>query len=232
VSNDLRSCQDTLIRTPLDVIDSSCEDKTYTPVLYLIIPSDFVTVHPMEYAYIVEALKDSKRLVHQFIPIDVVHRTSWAEDEIGAFVTSTYDRCKSRLERNVHRKEFEPLGRDGSWIRPPAFTIAQPMTPQFRYSLNGETRGIDTADCHVLLHAGYGFSSSGKWLFAACIDQRGESHCLRCWDIDELDCGSERDDKVVLILWNFIEESTQSLSAEWVAVICKLGRLRFAEIKG
>lgn len=186
----------------------------------------------MEYANIVEALKDSQRFVHQFVPIDVVHRTSWAEDEIGAFVTSTYDRCKSRLERNVHRREFESLGCDSSWIRCPALTIAQPTTPQFRYSLNWETRGIDTADHQVMLHAGYGFSSSGKWLFSACIDQRGESHCLGCWDVDQLDCGSERDDKVVFTLWNFIKESTRSLSVQWVAAICKLGRLSFAEIKG
>lgn len=233
MGNDLQVCQDYLIRTlSLDVIVSSCDDKSSTLVLYLIIPSDFVVAHPVDYVCIVEALKKSQRFVHQFVPIDTVHRTSWEVDGIDAFVTSTYDRCKSRLERNVHRREFEPQGEDGSWFDSPALTIAQSIAPQFRYSLNWETRGIDAADRHVLLHAAYGFSSSGKWLFAASIDQSGESRRVDCWDVDELDCGSERDDGVVLTLWNFIEETTQFLSAEWVTVICKLGRLSFAEVKG
>jgi mediator of RNA polymerase II transcription subunit 13 len=198
----------------------------------LVIPSDLAIAHSSDYSYIVEALKDFRHLVHQFVPIDMVHQISGADDEMDAFVTSTYDRCKSHLERNLHRNQFEPLGRDGWWIDSPALTVAPSTLPQFRYSLNWETRGTAAADRHALLHAGYGFSSSRKWLFAACIDQRGERRRLSCWDLDELGCSSEQDDKVVLTLWNFIETFTQCLSVEWVTTICKLGRLGFAEIKG
>lgn len=208
------------------------EDKQQRLLIYFLVPYDLASTQASDYLHIVKALRDAPQLIHQFVPIELVHSKLWTEENIGAFVTSTYDQCPLFVGRTIHRNEFESSGRSHVQLDAPAFKIAQPQIPQFRYSLDWEAKRMDSTDRHVLLHVGYSYSTCKRWVFGVCIDQRGERHRLECWEIDELEGDGCREDRLTHSIWKFAMDFIRHVNTEWVVIICKLGRLNFVELEG
>lgn len=208
------------------------EGKDLKLLLYLIVPGDIATANPTDFAHVVKALRHMPELVHQFVPIALLNVKMWTDTKLASFVISTYDRCALQVGRTIQRREFEGSDRDFTWIDGPAFVLAQPRTPQFRYSLDWDARGGDLTERHILLHMGYTYSRCRKWVFATCIDQRGETRRLKTWEVDALDGDGSREDRVVQSLWGFIVNFTRQVNAEWAVVICKAGCLTGGEVKG
>lgn len=78
------------------------------------------------------------------------------------------------------------------------------------------------------MHMGYRISSCGKWIFAACVDQRGEAHDLGVW------LAQKENTEVHMVhqLWNFVMSFAKKASVEWRIVISKLGSMSSYELDG
>ena len=201
-------------------------------LFYLIVPGDIATANPGDFAHVIKALRHMPGIVHQFVPFALLNAKLWTDAQIASFVISTYDRCAIQVGRTIQRREFEDSGQEFTEIDAPAFVVAQPRTPQFRYTLDWGAQENDLTERHILLHMGYKFSRCRKWVFATCIDQRGETQRIKTWDIDILDGDGSREDRAIQSLWVFLVDFTRHLNAEWTVIICKAGRLTGAEVKG
>lgn len=211
-----------------------------TCILYFIIPSDFANRHSSDFGNIADIFSATAPYIErQFVPVELINTKRWKDNKWTSFVLSTYERQRRLVERTAHRKEFVETTVEHTWIDAPAYTIATAQgaaSPQFKYSLNWESRTMmDATDRHLILHVGYRFGTNGKWLYVAGIDQRGDGHQLKAWELDELGdpAGDEsREDKTAKFVLALAREMTGMASAEWVVVICKLGPLTFVEIEG
>lgn len=78
------------------------------------------------------------------------------------------------------------------------------------------------------MHLGYRISSCGKWIFAACVDERGEAHDLGVWLAQKENLEAH----LVLQLWAFAMGFAKKASVEWRIVISKLGSMSAYELDG
>lgn len=96
-----------------------------------------------------------------------------------------------------------------------------------------------------MLHVGYTVSPCGKWIIAACVDERGEAHDLGVWltqtsgttaggegeNATEGD-GIEEDVYVVRKVWEFAMLRAKRANVEWRIIIARLGAVNATELDG
>lgn len=140
---------------------------------------------------------------------------------------AVYDRALLLVERTASRWLY-PEGTKARAFAEPAYALTAPEHKKISFSLEAHPRSLDVFDRHYALHVGYRTSDCGKWLFAACIDQRGEAHDLKAWLIAE----DSPEHFIVTSVWDFVMNTATKANVEWRVVISRLGVIGIAETDG
>ncbi|KAF5369955.1 hypothetical protein D9758_001410 [Tetrapyrgos nigripes] len=178
------------------------------------------------------------QIVFQFIPETLIlgstDVSSPQDDGTPLLCCSIYNRILHPVDRSMSRRFFENGERIRKYFQAPAYTLARvPSENKVTYSCRPNA-SLDVLDRHLLLHVGY--QIYGKWLFAACVDQRGEAHDVGIWSIDDVikerdDCKSN-EEPLVSKVWDFAMRFAEKANVEWRVAFAKLGTMRQAELDG
>lgn len=134
---------------------------------------------------------------------------------------SVYDRILHPVDRSMSRRFFEHGEQTKGYIKEPRFVLARPIYSKVKYMREMPIKSLDVIDRYTLLHVGYQISPCGKWLLAACVDQRAEAHELGVWLMQN--DGSEGHTFAVSKVWEFVVQFAKKANVEWRIVIGKLG---------
>lgn len=147
---------------------------------------------------------------------------------LEAIVDAVYDRIPIRTRRMMSRKLGPDGAREQALFLEPAFALARPLAKKPTYRLEAHPSSLDVMDRSSILHIGYCLSPCGRWLLAACIDQRGEMHELKTWLVK----GDGAEGFAVNNVWAFAVNIAARANVEWRIVITKLGHMNETEIEG
>ncbi|KAG2147926.1 mediator complex subunit 13 C-terminal-domain-containing protein [Suillus clintonianus] len=167
-------------------------------------------------------------ILFQFVPehlISSAESPSGEDSEIDALCYATYRRMLKPVERSMARG-FPDKTETVAYFQEQPFVLARPSST-VHFAQTTPARSLDVMDRHTLLHVGYRFSACGKWLFAACVDQRGETYDLGTWLIQD-----EIETSAVVQVWNFAVQFAKRANVEWRIVIAKLGSMAVSELEG
>ena len=173
-----------------------------------------------------QKVRSGNPITLQLIPEHHITSRGSGTSDYERLCFSVYHRVPQPVERTMSRRISDTGKETRGFFREAAFTLARPPKPVVQYSL-GPTRTLDVLDRHTFLHVGYRFSARGKWLLAACIDQRGESYDLGSWLTQD-----EVETSAILQVWNFALQAARRTNIEWRLVISKLGPMSPAELDG
>lgn len=175
-----------------------------------------------------QAKRSEAPILFQFVPEHLIASSespSSENSEIDALCYATYRRMLKPVERSMSRR-FSDKSETVAYFQEQPFVLARPSnTVQFAQTT--PARSLDVMDRHTFLHVGYRFSACGKWLFAACVDQRGETYDLGTWLIQD-----EIETSAVVQVWNFALQFAKRANVEWRIVIAKLGSMTVSELEG
>ncbi|KAG0698274.1 mediator complex subunit 13 C-terminal-domain-containing protein, partial [Suillus ampliporus] len=167
-------------------------------------------------------------ILFQFVPEHLISSSespSGEDSEIDALCYATYRRMLKPVERSMARG-FSDKSETVAYFQEQPFVLARPSST-VHFAQTTPARSLDVMDRHTLLHVGYRFSTCGKWLFAACVDQRGETYDLGTWLIQD-----EIETSAVVQVWNFTVQFAKRANVEWRIVIAKLGPMTVSELEG
>ncbi|KAJ7750136.1 mediator complex subunit 13 C-terminal-domain-containing protein [Mycena maculata] len=167
--------------------------------------------------------------------------------DLEAVCYATYDRILQPVDRVMARRFFahgEPVRR---FFQDPAYALARPLHAAVKYTKR--TRApLDVMDAGTLLHVGYALSACGKWILAACVDERGEAHELAVWltqtqaqtqtagtgtDGEEQEGEPEvftHEEYAARKVWGFACQFAQRANVAWRIVVTKLGAMEVADV--
>lgn len=201
-------------------------------VFYIAIPDSALTLASPLLRQISSAVKRLQKvrsghpITLQLIPEHHITSHDLGTTDFERLCFSVYHRVPQPVDRTMSRRIFDTGKETRGFFREPAFTLGRPSKPVVHFSL-GPVRTLDVLDRHTFLHVGYRFSACGKWLLAACVDQRGESCDLGSWlTRDEVETSA------VLQVWSFALQAARRTNIEWRLVISKLGPMSPAELDG
>ena len=186
------------------------------------------------FASVKRALKtySEARIEFQFVPedniINFVEHSALHERDLLYLCHSVYERILRPVDRWMSRKFLEHGARVRSYFQEPVFTIARPIHSKVQFVREASVRSLDVVDRHTLLHVSYQVSPCGKWIMAACVDQRGESHELGLW----LTQSESVETQFVNQVWEFALKFARKANVEWRIVIAKQGTMGEAELEG
>ncbi|EDR04992.1 uncharacterized protein LACBIDRAFT_294897 [Laccaria bicolor S238N-H82] len=88
---------------------------------------------------------------------------------------------------------------------------------------------------YTMLHVAYHVTACGKWILAACTDERGEAYDLNVWltqSPSEQEGETEISDEVYMVrkVWDFFMQFARRADTEWRLVISKLGTMKESEM--
>ncbi|KAG5641858.1 hypothetical protein DXG03_004098 [Asterophora parasitica] len=148
---------------------------------------------------------------------------------------SVYSRILVPVDRLMSRRFFELGERIRRYFQEPVLTLARPIYNKVSFA-RAPHASLDVVDRGTFLHVGYLVSPCGKWILAACVDQRGEAYELGVWltqtpvegDADEVS------DEMFLVrkIWDFAVQFAKKANVEWRIVVSRLGALTEAELDG
>lgn len=175
-----------------------------------------------------QAKRSEAPILFQFVPEHLISSSespSGEDSEIDALCYATYRRMLKPVERSMSRR-FSDKSETIAYFQQQPFVLARPSST-VHFAQTTPARSLDVMDRHTLLHVGYRFSTCGKWLFAACVDQCGESYDLGTWLIQD-----EIETSAVVQVWNFALQFAKRANVEWRIVIAKLGSMTANELEG
>jgi Mediator complex subunit 13 C-terminal. len=147
---------------------------------------------------------------------------------------SVYDRILQPVDRLMSRQLTEHE-RIRNYFQEPAFTLARPVYNKVSY-VRAPRSSLDVMDRHTFLHVGYQISPCGKWILAACVDERGEAHDLGVWLTQTPgDAGEEAKCAELYMvdkLWQFAVQFARKSNVEWRIAFAKLGAMGETELLG
>lgn len=173
-----------------------------------------------------QKVRSEHPIILQLIPEHHITSHDPGTTDFERLCFSIYHRVPQPVDRTMSRRILYTGKETRRFFREPAFTLARPPKPVVHFSL-GPARTLDVLDRHTFLHVGYRFSACGKWLLAACVDQRGESYDLGSWLTQD-----EVETSTILRVWNFALQAARKTNIEWRLVISKLGLMSPAELDG
>lgn len=181
------------------------------------------------------------RILFQFIPEQMIVEGAASHDaSMETLCYSTYNRILVPVDRLMSRRFFENGERIRNFLQEPAITLARPMHNKVSYILSPHA-SLDVADRNTFLHVGYQISPCGKWILAACMDERGEAHDLGIWltqspgDADGEVGGTgefSTEAHMVSKVWGFAVQFARKADIEWRIVIARLGPIPERELDG
>jgi hypothetical protein len=178
------------------------------------------------------------QILFHFVPeqliLGSIENSSALYSNVEILCYSVYDRILQPVDRLMSRQLTEHE-RIRNYFQDPAFTLARPVYNKVSYVRAPHT-SLDVMDRHTFLHVGYQISPCGKWILAACVDQRGEAHDVGVWLTQTPgDAGEEAQcaelymvDKV----WEFAVQFAKKANIEWRIVFAKLGAMGEIELVG
>ncbi|KAG6836869.1 hypothetical protein H0H93_002112 [Arthromyces matolae] len=181
----------------------------------------------------------SEAQIHfQFVPEQLIH--GCIPNPAFDFSTSDtccsiYDRILVPVDRTMSRRFFEHGVRVRKFFQNPALTLARPLHSKATF-LRIAHAPLDIMDRDTFLHVGYQISPCKKWVFAACVDQRGEGHDLGVWSMQtagdiEHESGDFSDEAfLVTKVWEFMISFAKKANVEWRVVFSKLGQIDEVEL--
>ena len=205
-------------------------------VFYIAMPSSTISLSSQTLRQVFSAVKRAQRtrtqeqILFQFIPAQLVYSLKFSAGRGGvfAFACSIYNRISSSVDRVMSQQIVENSLRTRDFFQEPAFSLARPLHTKVHFVRQFPVLSLDVVDRHTLLHVGYRLSSCGKWVFACCIDQRGEAHDLAV----RLLPNESPEAFIAQHLWAFVVGVAKRASVEWRIVIAKLGSMDTRELEG
>ncbi|CAE6385134.1 unnamed protein product [Rhizoctonia solani] len=207
-------------------------------ILYLIIPQRAFSspalrsfIPTLESNNFISTLSEHRNhLSTHLVPASLLFDHSTSPPELRQRLTSTalsvYDRIPRTVGRRTHR-EIIPLDIPAQTsVHIPAYTLARPLAPRFRFSMDWPDAQREVLDRHMFLHVGYGYSRSKRWLGAACIDERGEAYETKVWMCEEWPV-----QKVIAKVWAFAMRFAKRAAIEWRVIFCKTGEMEWDEVQ-
>jgi mediator of RNA polymerase II transcription subunit 13, fungi type len=181
------------------------------------------------------------QILFQFVPeqliLSYMGNPSANFSDLEAFCASLYDRILLPVNRQMSRRLFEHSESVCRYFQEPAFTLARPMHTKVSF-IRAPRAPLDVMDRYTFVHIGYQVSPCGKWILAACVDQRGEAHDLGVWLTQTPGEGGESEVEVsketflVKKVWEFAIQFAKRANAEWRLVLSKLGAMGEIEVEG
>jgi mediator of RNA polymerase II transcription subunit 13, fungi type len=184
------------------------------------------------FAAVKRALKiyHDAQIVFQFVPehiiINSLENSASHDRNLELLCHSLYERILLPVDRYMSRRFFEHGERIRNYFQEPAFTLTRPPHNKVKFLRQTPLRSLDVVDRHTLLHVGYQVSLCGKWILAACVDQRGEAHDLGVWHMQ----GDAVETQIVIQVWEFALKFARRANVEWRIVIAKLGSIGETEL--
>ncbi|THH18281.1 hypothetical protein EW146_g2660 [Bondarzewia mesenterica] len=169
------------------------------------------------------------QILFQFLPAHLIHSVRYpsaTQCGLVPFVVCVYERILRPVDRIMSRRFSDHGERVRNFFQEPAVTLARPVHNKVHLVREFPARTLDVLERHTLLHVGYRVSACGKWIFAACIDQRGEAHDLGVW----LSQSEYPETHLVQQLWQFAVNFAKKASVEWRIVFARLGSMSPAEL--
>ncbi|KAA1465922.1 hypothetical protein DENSPDRAFT_862140 [Dentipellis sp. KUC8613] len=203
-------------------------------VFYIATPAALISLTSTSLRQVFSAVKRAQKtyaaaqILFQFLPAHLVYSTQYPPVN-GCqllYLSCVYDRILRPVDRVMSRRFFEHGERIRAFFQEPAFTIARPAHTKVHMINEAPARTLDVVDRYMLLHVGYRISSCGRWIFAACIDQRGEAHDLGVW----LSSSESPETHLVQQLWTFAVNFAKKASVEWRIAFAKLGSMGPTEL--
>ncbi|GLB33323.1 putative component of the SRB8-11 complex [Lyophyllum shimeji] len=180
----------------------------------------------------------SEAQIHfQFVPEQLIqgHLGNPAADfsDLEVLCYSVYNRILVAVDRSMSRRFFEHGERVRRYFQEPAITLARPVYPKASFVRSAHA-SLDVMDRDTFLHVGYQVSQCGKWILAACVDQRGEAHDLGVWMTQTPGEGESeevpKDVFVVKKIWEFAVQFAKKAALEWRIVFARLGVMGEGEL--
>ncbi|KAI0301935.1 mediator complex subunit 13 C-terminal-domain-containing protein [Multifurca ochricompacta] len=205
-------------------------------VFYIAMPSSAISISSQTLRQVFSAVKRAQKMhpeeqiLFQFIPAQSVYSLKFSSVERGgvfAFACSIYNRILSPVDRVMSRQIIDNSLRMRDFFQEPAFSLARPLHTKVQFVRQFPTLSLDVVDRHTLLHIGYRFSTCGKWIFACCVDQRGEAHDLAVWLLPS----ESPETFIAQHLWIFAVNVAKRANVEWRIVIAKLGSMDVRELE-
>jgi mediator of RNA polymerase II transcription subunit 13 len=157
-----------------------------------------------------------------------------------------YNRIHVEVERNLSRRMLGQRRHSNTiQLQEPTFTLARSVNNKVSLVRSAHT-SLDVVDRFTFLHVGYRISPCRKWVFACCVDQRGEEYDLGLWLVSPPESGdgegepSELGDGereiacerfAVDKAWSFAMEVARRVDVEWRVVVTKLGLMTPTEVE-
>ena len=218
---------------------ASLPASTANYVFYIAVPASILSLSSPVLRQIFSAVKRAQKryseaqILFQFLPAHLVHCVRYpAATQCGflvPFAMCVYERILRPVDRVMSRRFFDHGERVRNFFQEPAVLLARPAHGTAHLIREFSPRALDVLERHMLLHVGYRVSACGRWIFAACLDQRGEAHDLGAW-LSQSEPSPEA--HLVQQLWRFALNFAKKASVEWRIVFAKLGSMDPAELDG
>ncbi|KAH7912441.1 mediator complex subunit 13 C-terminal-domain-containing protein [Hygrophoropsis aurantiaca] len=218
------------LRKHLALLIASLPTSSASLVFYIVIPDSAMSLSSPLLRQVFTAVKNVQRTyseahIHfQFVPECLVQCANQDAD-MEALCYSVFQRILCPVDRYMSRRLFDHGERSRSYFQEPLVTIARPLVTRVQFTQQTPADTLDVIDRHTLLHIGYSMSECGKWLLAACIDQRGEAYDLSAWLTQE-----ESESAAIGQLWDFAQRIARKANIEWRMVFTKLGSMSVSEL--
>ncbi|KAI0279601.1 mediator complex subunit 13 C-terminal-domain-containing protein [Russula brevipes] len=205
-------------------------------VIYIAMPSSAISISSQTLRQVFSAVKRAQKMhpgeqiLFQFVPAQSVYSLKFSSADRGgasAFACSIYNRILSPVDRVMSRQVIDNSLRTRDFFLEPAFALARPLHTKVEFVRQFPVLSLDVVDRHTLLHVGYQLSNCGKWLFACCVDQRGEAQDLNVWLIPS----ESPETFIAQHLWTFAVNVAKRASIEWRIVMAKLGSMDVRELE-
>ncbi|KAI0269401.1 mediator complex subunit 13 C-terminal-domain-containing protein [Gloeopeniophorella convolvens] len=205
-------------------------------VFYIAMPPSAITITSPVLRQVFSAVKRAQKthteeqILFQFLPAHMVYSLKLPFLDRGgafAFVSSIYSRIMLPVDRAMSRQITASSQRIRDFFQEPSFALARPLHTKVHLVRQFPVLSLDVVDRHTLLHVGYRLSSCGKWIYACCVDQRGEAHDLAVWLLPS----ESPETFIIQQLWTFAVNFAKRASVEWRIIIAKLGSMDARELE-
>jgi mediator of RNA polymerase II transcription subunit 13, fungi type len=206
-------------------------------VFYIITPTRMMNLASPPLRQVFSAMKKVKKtypdapILMSLLPGSLIqgalHNPALHHAGLEILANSVYDRAVLPVDRSMSRVLLPTGDKVRALFSEPAFALPRTQR-KISYSLEAHPSTLDVLDRHYMLHVGYRVSECGKWLFAACIDARGDAHDLKAWLMPD----NDPDQFVVDNVWEFAMSVATKAHVEWRIVVSKLGTIGIAESEG
>ncbi|KAF8966396.1 mediator complex subunit 13 C-terminal-domain-containing protein [Flammula alnicola] len=214
-----------------------------TLVVFLILPVTVMSLSSPVLRQILSVAKKvrSSQLFFQFIPEHHLfcgpEKSSAHDSALNQLSLSIYNRIPVPVDR-LKSRHIRPIDDDKDdtrgYFMDPSFTLARPWYHKVTYVRAAHT-SLDVLDRYTLLHVGYHLTACGKWIIAACVDQRGEMYELGVWltqSPGEHEGEAEMSDEEYAVkrVWDFAMEFAKKSNVEWRVVFARFGVMTEKEL--